>query len=304
MILRPLFYFGLLFISGLIGPLVSSAQNLPVGPLIIISPAKNEVQLEPGGRLIRNIYITNRLGHDARFHLTVEDVAGSKNPAEAVTLYGGDPGPYSLKDNLIIDGSDIFIKSGERQAVPVLIALPPQSSPGGQYAGIFVSEIKDRSAASGPQVTTRVGALFFVRVNGPIIERGTVKTFNIPGNRQLVFTSAPLTLQTVFENTGNVYLNPYGRIDIKNGRGKLLSQFTLEPWYVFPDAVRARQTIWTNPPLFGHFIATLTLNSGYSVPEVHTQSYSFWIVSGWWLFGLIAGLITLIILVRLVIKLR
>lgn len=277
-IVSKLKLFSLILISVIfiVFPIFVSAQYQQITNSFIVSPSKHELKLGPGESVIRNIYITNKLGYDADFLIDVEDVAGTKNEAEVIKYYGNNLGPYSIRNYTMVENDRIHIVSGETRVVPVLFTLPSKIKPGGLYGGVFVTAINP-SSDNGTRISTRVGSLIFLRVKGDLKEEGEVKQFNLLSNRKILWTRSPAKFQAVFENQGNIYLSPYGMIEIKNWRGKVIGQLPIEPWFVYPDSIRARVVSWTNMPLMGYFEATLILNHGYTTPYVSNLNYRFFI---------------------------
>jgi len=262
-----------------------------------LSPSKLEIKLAPGESVIRNLYVKNLTSADADFSINVEDVSGSNDTEAIVTYYGSGLGPYSIKNYVVVDTDHINVAAGETKAVPIMISLPTTARPGGLYGGVFISPVKS-AQKSGPNISPRLGLLVFLRVKGKVEEQGQVQRFDAGAGQKIFWTNGPIDFQVAFKNTGNVHLNPYGQIELKNWSGQVVDRLLLEPWYVFPDALRTRLMTWTKPPLFGYFTATLILNHGYTVPSGTTMSYNFFIIP----LPLLAGLLVLLVLIFVVYK--
>lgn len=279
-------------------PVVASAQYENIQNAFIVSPAKHEINLAAGENVIRNIYITNKFDYDADFVITVEDVAGSKVDNEVIKYYGQSLGPYSIRNYLIVENNHIRVLAGETKVVPIMISLPTKIKPGGLYGGVFVSVVKNLGMG-GTNISSRVGSLIFLRVKGLTEEQGEVSRFDLSSGGKILWTRSPIDWRVTFENKGNVYLNPYGMIEIKNWSGQVIDRLPIEPWFVFPDSLRTRLLVWNNLPLFGYFTATLVLNHGYTIPHATTLNYKFLIIP----LPLIAGILVLIILSFIIYKL-
>jgi len=269
-------------------PFVANAQYDNIQNAFIVSPIKHEIRLSAGENIIRNIYITNNLGYDADFVITVEDISGSGVNNEVVKYYGKSMGPYSIRNYVMVENDHIKISAGDTKVIPMMISLPTKVKPGGLYGGVFVSTVQKMNN-KGTNISSRIGSLIFLRVKGVIEELGEVKQFNLSSGNKIIWTRSPVNFQVAFENKGNIYLNPYGVIEIKNWNGQVVDRLPIDPWFVFPNAVRTRLLVWNNLPLFGFYTATLVLNHGYSVPHATTLDYKFLIIP----LPLIVGLLAL-----------
>jgi hypothetical protein len=262
----------------------------------MLSPAKVEIFLNPGDKTTKQLQITNRLGRDLEISLEVEDFTGSKVPNEALVLLGDKKGPYSLKDYITTEINDFVLSHGQRMILPVEISVPQDAETGGLYGSLLVSgklaKEDDQQDASGTEIVTRLGTLFFVKVGGNELESGDLKKFGtMLGDK--FFQKGPISFEVLFENSGNVHLLPYGVIEITNMFGKTSSQIVIDPWFVMPDSLRAREIIWDDGSLFGRYTAHLQLNRGYG-NVIDEAKVNFWVIP-WKMF--ILAIIILILLV-------
>ncbi|MCX6713103.1 MAG: hypothetical protein NTY66_02770 [Candidatus Vogelbacteria bacterium] len=260
-----------------------------------VSPAKQEIKVAAGDSVIRNIYITNRLGRDAEFSIGIEDVSGGNEVA--IRYYGDGLGPYSIKRFALVGNERIKIADGEVKVVPVMIMVPVKTKPGGYYGAIFVKEI--RPATAETRVTTRVGSLLFLRVAGEVIEKGELKGFSA-GEQSIFWNSQPIEFQISFANSGNIYLNPYGLIEIADYRGQIVKRLPIDPWFVFPDSVRTRGVTWEKVPRLGYFKVTLYLNHGYSKAMATVTTRRILVVP----FKLIVVVLAILALIMVIYRLR
>lgn len=293
----PVVYFLGVILLIVFFPLIASAQYDHIQNAFVLSPTKQEIKLSAGENIIRNIYITNKLGYDADFVVSIEDISGSNIPGEVIKYYGKGVGPYSIRNYIMVENEHIRVSAGETKIVPMMINLPAKIKPGGLYGGVFVSVVK-KDITKGADISSRAGSLIFLRVKGQVEELGEVKTFDLSSGGKIIWTRSPVDFRVAFENKGNIYLNPYGVIEIKNWNGRVIDRLPIEPWFVFSDSIRTRLLNWDNLPLLGYFTATLVLNHGYSVPQATTMDYKFLIVP----LPLIFSLITLGILFFVIYK--
>ena len=84
-------------------------------------------------------------------------------------------------------------------------------------------------------------------------------------------------MSVVFENTGDVHLNPYGEVRITNLLGDEVGFVELAPWFVLPDAIRNRVVEWDRELLIGRYTATAQINRGYD-DVIDTRTIVFWVL--------------------------
>lgn len=230
-----------------------------------LGPAKIEVWLDPGASTTRNLTITNRLGREAHFFLQTEDFVGSDDGVNATVLLGQQASPYSLKDYLQPEVMEFDLKQGEKANIPVIISLPEGLRAGGFYGAVLVNTTgtkKDEQSAGQIQAVGRLGALFFVRVNGPVQELGRLESFRTVGDKN-IYQSGPVNFAVYYRNEGNVHLNPYGFIIVRNILGKEVATIKIDPYFAMPESLRYIERTWEKHLGLGWYRATLSLNRGY-----------------------------------------
>jgi len=264
---------------------------------IVVGPGKTEVLLDPGDEYTKEIIVSNRSGSDKIIDISVEDFQGSKDPEITVEFLGTEKGPYSLKNYVKSEISQITLKHGQRLHLPVLISIPQDAQPGGLYGAVMVSasnvlkEGEQKTAVAGQlRVITRIASLFFVKVSGTVFNNGSLQSFKA---EKSFYEKGPVVFQITSENKGSVYLSPYGVIEIKNILGSKIDERQIDPWFVLPNSVRVREIKWNSNFLFGRYVATLHLNRGYD-DIIDTQSISFWVVPWKILSIILIGLILII----------
>jgi len=272
----------------------------------VVGPGKQEITLKPGDTAVVNMSISNRLGTKKTFSIDMEDVSGSTDLEKPAILLDGAVGPYSLKSYLNVPEYSVTLDSGKKAIVPVKITIPNDSEPGGLYGSVVVSVVSDptdQSVESGKsagtnQLVTRIGTLFFVRIEGDVKHEGTVSDFYIKGEKKIL-TSGPVTFDILYDNRGSVHESPYGNIEVKNIFGAEVGQIGLEPWFALPNSLRLREVNWDAPFLIGRYVATANIYPGFG-DATTTLSLVFWVLP-WKIISIIlVGLIIIIFGLRLV----
>lgn len=240
--------------------LPASAQA-PAEPSFSLTPAKRELLLAPGQSSTVTFYLDNNLGREATFTIGVEDIAPAAGTA--VQLLGASTSPYSLKPFLSLPAREFSVPAGGRHALVIGVDVPLDWPPSGQYAAITVG-IEPATGGGETKVSTRLGALLFVKVAAGGEASGALTRFGVIGGWWQVFKP-----KTVFhfsvKNDGRTYLNPYGAIILnkKLGWGPEGS-LRVEPNFVLPGSTRLREVELRDRRLCGWYQAELALNLGFN----------------------------------------
>lgn len=259
---------------------IDNLKDVPVSNDFVLGGGKVELFLNPGDNYTKELLITNRLGKPMNFKVGVEDFTGSQNIEESIVLLGDKKGPYSLKDYLKPEISEFVLEHGQRMVLPVEISIPPNAEPGGLYGTVLVSAhplpgemtAEEDKAKGQIEIITRLGSLFFIRVNGEAREGGFTKDFKVLKD---FYEEGPVSFQILFENNGNVHLAPAGKIEIRNIFGKKVDEIAVDRYFAMPDAIKFREIKWEKGLLFGHYTASIALNRGYG-DLIDKKSVSFW----------------------------
>ncbi len=265
------------------------SPNMQVQGDFVVGPAKTDIVVSPGEASTFFLTITNRLGVEKEFSLTVEDIAGSEDPSEGVVLLGEDAGPYSLRDYVSLPAGSVTLDHGEQVRIPVTIALPQNAGPDGRYGTVVVSTVSDKTqeAENIPSsvIVSRIGSLMFVSTPGEKNLSGSLERFGTLEDKQW-YKESPVTLGILYKNNGNTHLTPYGELRIYNLLNQEVGAVDIEPWYVLPQSSRLREVTWNKSPLFGRYTAVLTLYNGYE-PVAQNATYTFYVVNGWFVGGVL-----------------
>ncbi len=249
--------------------LIASAANIHVDffastPLhndFVLEPARLEITVAPGEKITKNIYVTNRLGHDSLFSLSFASFTGSSNPAEGAVLVEN-----TVVARLIHTPVNSFaLRSGERATIPMTISVPKNQKPGELFIAVLVSG-QSNGSSSGTHVVGRVGAMFFVRVAGTVSQKGFLQGFR--------WNSRSFDL--VFKNDGSIHLNPYGVIQVRNMFGGTSAILSVDPWFVMPGFLRDRTITLPTSLWGGWYSASALINRGYD-NQIDQKIIHFWV---------------------------
>jgi len=268
---------------------IQKIAGAPAAGDFVLDATKVELQLDPGASASRVLFLTNRTGNDLNFSVSVEDFSASDKQDENIELLGAAAGSYSLKDFIKPEISSFTLKKGERISLPITVAIPPNAQPGGLYgAVIFSAQLPDnRSSSSNIRVIPRLASLFFVRVNGNVLESGALRDFAVSRSFSL---GGPLAFEFNYKNSGSVYLNPYGELDITDIFGRKIYSRPIPPYFVMPGAIRQQIEPFETGARWGAYTATLKLNRGYG-NQIDQKSLYFFILPWQYIVGIVAALI-------------
>ena len=267
-------------------PLFSFAQTENPSGAFIIRPAKVELVVAPGEKKESVLTLSNSTALPLHVDVSFEDVAPSVQTSpsdEPVKLLGTHGGAYTLRNFFSVSRSSFDLLSGQEVRVPILIAIPKDVEAGGRY-GSVVFTFHPVMTPGAPQsanvaIESRVATLFFVRISGLAKEEGKLVAFGLFNNAKSVVSPSlehPLRFQVAYDNTGNVHLDPYGRVTLISFFGS--TQFIpLDPWVVLPGATRMREVAIATPLSIGYYRAHIELNRGYK-NIVDEEEVSFWVL--------------------------
>lgn len=295
-------------------PHVSSAATTPAGlpPYqittltvdnkndFVLEPGKMEVFMNPGDTVVKYISVTSRIKPTTKFKVTTEDFVGTRSDENPVLLLGDEKSPYSFKDALVPSVGKFSLDFGDRITLPVTITAPTNALPGGYYTSVIVSNEpqveSDRADAAGAKIISRVGVLFFIRVNGPANESGHIEDLRI-NNPKFIYPESPASFEILFNNTGTIHLAPYGRIHISNLFGQEIDVLPVDAYFSMPDSLRYRKVEWNDDKFrFGRYKATLELNKGYG-NQTDTRSITFWIIPWMVVIPVVVGIFLIVTIV-------
>ncbi|MDO9509788.1 MAG: hypothetical protein Q7J14_00705 [Candidatus Magasanikbacteria bacterium] len=269
---------------------IENLQNISLVDDYVVGPGKQEIWLEPGEGVIKNVLVTNRFTQARNFKIELEDFQGASDPFSPIELLGLLKGPYSLKDYIKPEVMNFTLQSGDRITIPIIISVPKDAVPGGLYGSAIITTEPDSvengidlSAVQGAiNLKSRIAVLYFVRVKGMVDEKGELNLFKTDKN---IYQNGSIDFSHSFKNNGSVYLNPYGYIEIKNLYGTIIDRLKIEPYYVLPSTERIMKTSLDRGFMLGRYKAEIFLNHGYTENNINKSNDSigrkaivFWVM--------------------------
>lgn len=244
---------------------VEKMSGIPITGDIAVYPVRNEIRLTPGESGIIELNVTNRSGEDRRFAITTEDVIGTNDPNNYFKFVEDKEG-ISLIDMIFVEEREFALKHGERAKITVSISVPVQIEPGSLSGLINISSYSlenfSSDSSSKSVIIPQISVLLITDILGDSISSGELKSFSLIGD-QVVFEGNAPKVRILFENNGTKHLNPYGYIEIKNFKGKVVQTKEINPWYVLPNSLRTRDIALDGTLGFGWYKVEIKMNRGY-----------------------------------------
>src|SRR5680860_241389 len=280
----------------------------------VVGPGKTDLILKPGESRVIEITVSNRTGSDREFKVEFEDFVGSNDLSSPVVLTN-DGGVNTMKGYLSVTEPVFFLRNGERSRVPVTITMPADAEPGGRYVSVLIStltplkkvEKEAGTAQGGVPLITQVGTLVFITVPGDAKIGGSLVDFYTKLKNTFFSYGREVIFDFVFKNTGNLHLNPYGTVSVKNIFGQEVKNLEVESWFAMPNALRLREVGLVVDPkkddnfMLGRYTAEAKIFRGYG-DGYDTKSLVFWVLPWKLLLVILLFIILLLLSVRFVVK--
>lgn len=193
--------------------------------------------------------------------------------------------PYSMKA-WIDPLARLTLEPGEVQDLPVTIRVPANAAPGGYYGVVRFTATPPELEGTGVSLSASLGSLLLVRVKGKAKEAMQIEEFFVSQDDQKnsLFNSTPVDFITRVKNSGNVHLQPVGKIIVKDMFGRTVAgvNVNLNRSNVLPDSIRRfeaalNEAVIGKKVLFGRYTAELTMTYGANNQTIKAKT-SFWVV--------------------------
>lgn len=258
-----------------------------------IAPVRSDLTIEKGGSRQVSLFVENITA----FPVTV---TGIKNDFVPSTDESGEPriilddkesAPGNSFKTLVGTLPVIQIQPNERREVRITLTVPKNAAAGGYYGAVRFAPGNGQSDKN-VSLTASVGSIFLVRVPGAVREQMKVESFAIKSGSTTssLFNSGPVTVVTRFRNFGNIHVQPFGKIVVKNFSGKVIDEIEINNTQprgsVLPDSIRKFEYEVKEKKLFGRYTAEGSFGYG-SNGELILAKKTFYVIP----FKMIAAVI-------------
>lgn len=254
-------------------PFLVSAQGFEV------TPVKLEMVGDRGSLVEKEIFITNNFKTSKTFVVSFVDIDFSDNNLTFVNQ-----SDFSIKNDLSVDDLSVEINPGQTRSV--LVRMNDLSKSGNAVLLIRALENNENQETVS---LSQVGILVLSRVLNQGNYNSSLVDFNV--SNRLVSNKSNIDFSYSVNNKGDVYLNPYGLIDLSiNGFKKEI--IPIEPNFVLPETSRQFYLEY-QPKKIGLYKAKIYLNRGYE-DIIDERTVYFFVGSNFILITLLLLLILVI----------
>lgn len=290
-IIAVLFLFGLFLGEGT--TVHAESQSLSVTPPLF------QLSIKPGDIWQSSIQVVNTNPFPLTVYAHVVNFApdGEEGRGRFMPIVSPDENKATIAEWIQISEGPYSIPPEQTQEISFFVEVPDNAAPGGHFAAILIGTEPPRDVTESLAVVTSqsVASLFFVRIEGDIVENATIREFSIL-DRSIEYPVAEFSLR--FENKGNVHLQPRGDIVITNMWGKTRGIIPInhETHFgnVLPASIRDFRFTWKGEQSLadiGLYKAIVTLGYGEDGVKSASATTYFWVVP------IKGALITLLVLV-------
>lgn len=281
----------------------SSVSGQPAGEQSVsgngfrISPVTSDFVIEPGQSEILTITVENPTELPTIAVPFVNDfIAGQNEDGEVLPILDENaPAAGNSFRSLVGNIDEIELGPRERRDIEVTISVPEDANAGGYY-GIVRFQPRDVNESGNVTLSASVGSIALVRVPGDLSEQLNLVQLSAAQGDSLrsFFTGGEVSTLIRLENAGNIHVQPFGRVQIKNMFGDVVESFELNDVtpraYILPDTIRRFQDDLEGTNWFGRY--TIEANIGYSQGsgEVISAQTTFWYVPVWALIALFVAI--------------
>lgn len=280
-----------------------------------VSPVRTDLEIQPGQTKTVTINVTNVTSVPATLQTIINDFTANKDESGNPSILL-DANQYASSHSLkryAQPGGQFTLQPGQQKSVPIVITMPKNVAGGGYFGAVRFAPAGAQT--KGPNQTVSlagsVGSLILVKVPGDIKESLNIASFNsVQDNRvsSLFFNNKNVNAVVRFQNTGNVQLQPFGKILLRSSNGKILYQANVNntnpPGNVLPDSIRKFPVPLKNVGTFGKF--KIEGNFGYGTNgQLLSASSTFYVIPAlyiWIAFGLVLLILFLIFILPKLIR--
>ncbi len=263
-----------------------SAQSTGQG--LTVSPPSQEITIDPGGTTIVKTKIRNPGNTTLPIQVHIEDFTakGDKGQIELTA-----DSPYSVASWTKVSPTHFDLAPGEDQEVTATITAPANAA-GGHFGSFVFAVQTPKPTGNAAAVSQEIASLFLLRVNGPVNEKLDISSLSAPAYSEF----GPVPFNITFKNSGNVYVKPYGLIDVTDMFGHKVADIVVRGTNVFPQADRVVQASLDKQFLIGTYTATALMYYGSTQNQSITATTTFFVFPTRIAIGVLVILILLFLL--------
>lgn len=273
------------FVVSIISVLLIPQGLFAAGLSLSVTPTLFEMSAVPLQAWNSSIKVINSNNQDLTVYANVVNFApqGEIGHGKFLPVFEEFTEGKTLAEWITVSEKPYIIPTESSMSIPLTINVPEDASPGGHYAAIMIGTKPSNDNRSLNVATAQiVTSLFFVRIEGDVVENGVIRTFRAGDS----FVETPeVDFEVRFENKGNVHLQPQGEIVITNmwGKERGIVPINRQTHFgnVLPESVRQFSFTWKGEQSItdiGRYKAVITLAYGQDQRKFVTQPTFFWVI--------------------------
>lgn len=262
-----------------------------------ISPVRSEYTIEKGSSQQLTVNIENPTDANVTAEPVVNDFVSSDNETGEPRLILDDsvPPPKNSFKTLVDVQQPVELGPREKKDINITIRVPENANSGGYYGAIrFVPSATTGTGNVG--LTASVGTIVLVRVPGNLTERLDLVdlTAGQDGKARSFFTSGDVSVLSRIKNSGDIHLQPFGKVQVKNMFGKVVHEYEFNNTdpraNILPDSIRKFEDKVDKPNngWLGRYTITANLGISQGSGNLISSSTTFWYMPAWSLVALLA----------------
>lgn len=300
---------GLIFGSATI-PFVSAQDTGVSGNGFRISPVRSELTVEKGESSKLDITIENPTEFSTVAKPIINNFVASdkENGEPLLILEETADAPANDFKSLVGDISEITLGPKEKRDISVNISVPQDARSGGYYGAVrFIpSATNDGGNIS---LTASVGTIVLVTVPGDLTQKLDLVEFGASrdGVFKGFFTSGEVAIATRLKNSGDIHVQPFGKVIVKDMFGKTVSEYEINSakGSILPDSTRRFEDSIGKPKgVLGRYTAEVNVGYSQGSGDLVYASASFWYVPVWAIITLVGLVVLLVVGVYVLIRKR
>lgn len=241
-----------------------------------IVPPGIEMSVDPGGYREGTMKVINDSSETLSFTANIKDfIVNDENGTPNILPTGTLDNKYAASSWIGITPSQFTIAPHSKQDLNYYIQVPSDARPGGHYAAVVY---KPNTAGSvqgtGATVSTQIGTLFYVGVNGNIKEGANILKFITNAFQEY----GPVKLTTQIQNNGDLHVKPIGSVTLYNIFGQRVDTKGLPEHNIFPGGgVRNYENTVGSKIMIGPYTAKLLASYGVKNNLPLSAAVTFWV---------------------------
>jgi len=281
----------------------------PFCQAVTISPILDSVAINPGEGVFRTMTIFNEGDEEEEYYLFAKNFSPTGEEGEVLISEE----QYGLTEWIVFPARSVAVGPKESVDVDFSINVPQNADPGGHYAAVFAST-RAPEDLEGVGLSSNVGMLLLVRVEGDITEDVRLLDFNTIGSKK-VYNHLPVKFEYRLENRGTVHVKPEGTIKVSGLFGKDEANANPDNSRNLPNSIRRIDAQWSKGAVeeggfftdlknewknfgLGYYKANLDITYGANDQQIVGET-SFWVFPWRVMLSALVIIIAAIILILL-----